>query len=389
MSIRPCDRGVSESSQAGTLCQIVGCRIVPYESVSLALARALPCILRWSVGHLGPTDITPALRTIRTCGHTQSVGQGCSSEHECMRESTFEQAPCCPQAMVCRWEDGGSVRHGFLEPSHPRRGAPGGYSFLPACLPPPQAHVEAGRKRATAVNYAAATAPATCQAAGPQGGLADASVVKYLGERILGVPESIWKWCCHAASVSVFKTRRQDSLKAGSAAGMLNGTSTRLLQATASPLPVARALSHINPLQGAAIGRRARRTARCCLRGRARCTGRCESRMRGPGADPGCWRCSWRCGQQCAGTPAAQDELAALDDDMAEELAPLKQALERAVARLNDAIALTEQFEDEVRGVAGPPHVRCTARGREVHACARAGSGRTGSAGLGLPSPIL
>ena len=44
----------------------------------------------------------------------------------------------------------------------------------------------------------------------------------------------------------------------------------------------------------------------------------------------------------------AQDELAALDEDMAEELAPLKEALERAVSRKNDAIALTEQFEDEV-----------------------------------------
>lgn len=34
---------------------------------------------------------------------------------------------------------------------------------------------------------------------------------------------------------------------------------------------------------------------------------------------------------------------------MAEELAPLKDALERAVSRLNDATALTEQFEDEVQ----------------------------------------
>jgi len=47
-----------------------------------------------------------------------------------------------------------------------------------------------------------------------------------------------------------------------------------------------------------------------------------------------------------------EDELASLDEDMAEELAPLKDALERAVSRLNDATALTEQFEDEAQHVA-------------------------------------
>lgn len=47
-----------------------------------------------------------------------------------------------------------------------------------------------------------------------------------------------------------------------------------------------------------------------------------------------------------------EDVLANMGDDLAEELAPLKEALERAVARKNDAIAITEQFEDEAQHVA-------------------------------------
>ncbi len=71
--------------------------------------------------------------------------------------------------------------------------------------------------------------------------------------------------------------------------------------------------------------------------------------------------------------PAAQDELAALDDDMAEELAPLKQALERAVSRLNDAITLTEQFEDEVRRAAAawPRNLRHREEAGIASLCAR------------------
>lgn len=47
-----------------------------------------------------------------------------------------------------------------------------------------------------------------------------------------------------------------------------------------------------------------------------------------------------------------EEALANLDDDLAEELAPLKDALERAVRRKNDAIIITEQFEDDAQHVA-------------------------------------
>ena len=44
-----------------------------------------------------------------------------------------------------------------------------------------------------------------------------------------------------------------------------------------------------------------------------------------------------------------QEDMLDLDEDLDEELAPLKEALERAVHRKNEAISLKEQFEDEVR----------------------------------------
>lgn len=50
---------------------------------------------------------------------------------------------------------------------------------------------------------------------------------------------------------------------------------------------------------------------------------------------------SWSC-------PSRQEDLIIDDEHLLEELAPLKEALERAVHRKNEATSLKEQFEDEV-----------------------------------------
>lgn len=47
-----------------------------------------------------------------------------------------------------------------------------------------------------------------------------------------------------------------------------------------------------------------------------------------------------------------QEDLFIEDEHLLEELAPLKEALERAVHRKNEATSLKEHFEDEVRTVA-------------------------------------
>jgi len=47
-----------------------------------------------------------------------------------------------------------------------------------------------------------------------------------------------------------------------------------------------------------------------------------------------------------------QEDLIIEDEHLLEELAPLKEALERAVHRKNEATSLKEHFEDEVRTVA-------------------------------------